>query len=61
MLIFTRRTGESIKIGHEIDVTILGIQGRQVRIGISAPRYISVHRNEIYDKIQSQEAENEEL
>ena len=51
MLIFTRRAGESIKIGDDIDVIIIGIQGRQVRIGISAPRHISVHRNEVYERI----------
>ena len=52
MLILTRKAGEAIAIGEEIKVTILGIQGKQVKIGISAPEKVSVFREEIFKKIQ---------
>ncbi len=52
MLILTRRIGESLKIGEDIKITLLGIKGNQVRIGIDAPRDVEVHREEIYDKIK---------
>ncbi|MBF0152653.1 MAG: carbon storage regulator CsrA [Magnetococcales bacterium] len=52
MLILTRRVGESLNIGDEIKITLLGIKGNQVRIGIDAPRHVEVHREEIYDKIK---------
>ena len=52
MLILTRRIGESIKIGDDIDVTIFAIKGRQIRLGIKAPDDIIIHREEIYNKIQ---------
>ncbi|MEO5331037.1 MAG: carbon storage regulator CsrA [Magnetococcus sp. YQC-5] len=52
MLILTRRIGESLNIGDEIKITLLGIKGNQVRIGIDAPRDVEVHREEIYDKIR---------
>ncbi len=57
MLILSRRIGESIVIGKdaEIDVTILGIRGAQVRIGIAAPKDVSVHREEIYQRIQAEQ------
>lgn len=62
MLILTRRIGETIKIGDEIDVTVLGVSRGQVRIGTSAPRTFSVHREEIYNKIKNQErAANEPI
>lgn len=48
MLILTRRVGESLIIGDKIDITILGIKGNQIRIGINAPKEISIHRKEIY-------------
>jgi len=52
MLILTRRVGESLHIGDTIKITLLGIKGNQVRIGIDAPRDVQVHREEIYDKIK---------
>lgn len=53
MLILTRKAGETLMVGDEITVTILGIKGNQVRIGINAPKDISVHREEVYEKIKS--------
>ncbi|MBF0124258.1 MAG: carbon storage regulator CsrA [Magnetococcales bacterium] len=52
MLILTRRVGESLNIGDDIKITLLGIKGNQVRIGIDAPKDVEVHREEIYDKIK---------
>lgn len=52
MLILTRKPGESLIIGDDVIVTVLGVRGGQVRIGIDAPKSISVHRQEIYDKIK---------
>jgi carbon storage regulator len=52
MLILTRRTGETVMIGNEVTLTVLGVKGNQVRIGINAPKSVPVHREEIYERIK---------
>jgi carbon storage regulator len=60
MLILTRRVGESLRIGDEVSVTVLGIKGSQVRIGVNAPKSVSVHREEVYDRINDENSKNSE-
>ena len=54
MLILTRKLGESIQIGNDIQITLLDVKGKQIRIGIEAPREVTVHREEVYRMIQEQ-------
>lgn len=59
MLILTRRPGESLMVGHDVKITVLESHGGQVRLGIDAPRSIEVHREEIYNKIHSEDDDTE--
>jgi carbon storage regulator len=58
MLILTRNIGQSLKVGDNVDVVVLGVKGNQVRIGIEAPKNLPVHREEIYNKIQAEKLGN---
>lgn len=58
MLILTRRISESVIIADDVKITVLGVKGNQVRLGIDAPKDIAVHREEIYDRIKSEEQSN---
>jgi carbon storage regulator len=60
MLILTRRMNETLVVGDDVTVTVLGIKGNQVRIGINAPRNVTVHRQEIYEKIKQEKLANPE-
>ena len=55
MLILTRRVGETVMIGNDVTVTVLGVKGNQVRIGINAPKSVAVHREEIFERIKREE------
>jgi carbon storage regulator len=55
MLILTRRVGETVMIGNDVTVTILGVKGNQVRVGVNAPRNVAVHREEIFERIKREE------
>ncbi len=57
MLILTRKIGETLMIGDNVTVTVLGIKGRQVRVGVNAPKEVPVHREEIYEKIQREKVD----
>ena len=57
MLILTRRVGETLMIGDEVTVTVLGVKGNQVRIGVNAPRDVAVHREEIYERIKQEQGQ----
>jgi len=55
MLILTRRVGETVMIGDDVTITVLGVKGNQVRVGISAPKHVAVHREEIYERIKREQ------
>ncbi|HEY8518686.1 MAG TPA: carbon storage regulator CsrA [Gammaproteobacteria bacterium] len=57
MLILTRRVGETVVIGNDVTVTVLGVKGNQVRLGVNAPREVAVHREEIYERIKREQTE----
>ena len=57
MLILTRRVGETVMIGNDVTVTILGVKGNQVRVGINAPKNVAVHREEIYERIKREQGD----
>lgn len=61
MLILTRRPGESVKIGDEITITVLGVRGNQLRLGFSAPEHVTVHREEVYERIRAAKVANGSL
>jgi len=60
MLILTRRVGETLMIGDEVSVTVLGVKGNQVRIGVNAPKEVAVHREEIFERIKNEKNETQQ-
>lgn len=60
MLILTRRVGETLMVGDEVTVTVLGVKGNQVRLGVNAPKEVAVHREEIYLRIQNEKTSDSE-
>lgn len=54
MLILTRKTGEKLMVGDDVEITVLGVKGNQVRVGVSAPKDVAVHREEVYIRIQNE-------
>ncbi|MBE0483700.1 MAG: carbon storage regulator CsrA [Bacterioplanes sp.] len=61
MLILTRRVGETLMVGDEVTVTVLGVKGNQVRIGVNAPKEVAVHREEIYQRIQREKEGDDDV
>jgi carbon storage regulator len=61
MLILTRRVGETVMIGNEVTVTVLGVKGNQVRIGVNAPKDVAVHREEIYERIKREQDQDSQV
>jgi carbon storage regulator len=59
MLILTRRVGETVMIGDDVTITVLGVKGNQVRVGINAPKHVAVHREEIYERIKREQQTEE--
>lgn len=57
MLILTRRVGETLMVGDEVTVTVLGVKGNQVRLGVNAPKEVAVHREEIYERIKREQGD----
>lgn len=57
MLILTRKVGEALMVGDDVNITVLGVKGNQVRIGVNAPKEVAVHREEIYQRIQKEKNE----
>jgi carbon storage regulator len=60
MLILTRRVGETVVIGNDVTVTVLGVKGNQVRLGVNAPREVAVHREEIFERIKREQVEDKQ-
>jgi carbon storage regulator len=61
MLILTRRVGETLMVGDDVTVTVLGVKGNQVRLGVNAPKEVAVHREEIYLRIQNEKSADSEI